>query len=129
MGAPSSSILSEIFLQHIEHTHTHLPCLVQKHKLINYFRFIDVILLIFNSQHTYIRYSTTFNSIHPNLHFTKETEQNNRINYLDITIHKTPMNINISIYRKPSFTDTLNPYTSNHLIQQNMQQSVFYTTD
>jgi len=34
MGAPSSSILSEIFLQHVEHSH--LPRLTKKHRLINY---------------------------------------------------------------------------------------------
>ena len=37
---------------------------------------------------------------------------------LDVTIHKKPSNINISIFRKPTFTDTLIPYTSNHPIQQ-----------
>jgi hypothetical protein len=34
MGAPSSSILSEIFLQHVEHTH--IPNIAMKHKLVNY---------------------------------------------------------------------------------------------
>jgi hypothetical protein len=58
-----------------------------------------------------------FNSVHPNLPFTQEVEQNNTINYLDITIHKTPMNIKISIYRKPTFTDTIIPYISNHTTQ------------
>jgi hypothetical protein len=38
MAAPSSGILSEIFLQHIEHTN--LPHLAQKHKIVNYFRFV-----------------------------------------------------------------------------------------
>jgi len=36
-------------------------------------------------------------SIHPNPQFNQEVEQNNTFNYLDITIHKTPMNIKISI--------------------------------
>ena len=58
-----------------------------------------------------------FNSIHPNLIFTEEKEQNNLFNYLDITINKTPPNIKISIYRKPAFTDKLIPYTSNHPTQ------------
>ena len=55
-----------------------------------------------------------FNSIHPNLTFTKEMEHENTLNFLDITIHKTPPNINFSIYRKPTFPDTLITYTSNH---------------
>ena len=116
MGAPSSTIISEIFLQHLEHTH--LPHLAQKHKLVNYFRYVDDILLIYDSQHTRIHSLLhDLNSIHPNLQFTQEVEQNNTIIYLDITIHKTPVNIKISIYRKPTFTDTIIPYTSNHPTQ------------
>ena len=79
MGAPSSSIISEIFLQNTEHTH--LPDLARKHKLANYFRFVDDILIIFDSQHTNINaILSDFNSIHPKLQFTKETELNNTIN-------------------------------------------------
>jgi len=58
-----------------------------------------------------------FNSIHTNLQFTEEMEKDSLLNYLDITIHKTPTNIKISNYRKPTFTDTLIPYTSNHPVQ------------
>jgi hypothetical protein len=47
MGAPSSSILSEIFLQHIKHTH--IPNIAMKHELVSYLRFVDDILLIFDS--------------------------------------------------------------------------------
>jgi hypothetical protein len=116
MGAPSSSIIAEIFLQHIEHTH--LPHLTRQHRLVNYARYVDEILLIYDSQHTDLQSILhDFNSLHQNLHFTGETECNNAINYLDITIHKTPSKINISVYRKPTFTDTIIPYTSNHPTQ------------
>jgi hypothetical protein len=112
MGAPSSSILSEIFLQHIEHTH--IPHLTKKHKLVNYFRYVDDIIIIFDTNHTNIQsILTDFNALHPNLKFTAELEHNNTINFPDTTIHKTQHNIKISIYRKPMFTDTINPYTSN----------------
>ena len=49
--------------------------------------------------------------------FTAEAESDNRINFLDITIHRTPTNWVISIHRKPTFTDTIIPYTSNHPAQ------------
>jgi len=45
------------------------------------------------------------------------TETNNKLNFLDVTIHRTPTNWKISIYRKPSFTDTIIPYSSNHPAQ------------
>jgi len=89
MGVPSSGILSEIFLQHIEDIH--LPHLAQKHKLVNYFRFVDNILLIYDSRHTGIyTILDDFNAIHPNLQFTEKIEQNNTINYPDITYIKHP---------------------------------------
>jgi len=72
-------------------------------------------LIIYDSSHTDINsIQNDFNTIHPNIKFTAETESNNQINFLDITIHRTPTNWKISIYRKPSFTDTIIPYFSNH---------------
>jgi hypothetical protein len=38
-----------------------------------------------------------------------ETEQNNTINYLGISIHKTAHNIKIAIYRNPTFTLLFQP--------------------
>jgi hypothetical protein len=113
MGAPSSGLIAEIFLQHTENTH--LPSLAQKHKIVNYIRYVDDLLLIYNSTHTDIHdIFTDFNAIHHNLHFTAETETNNTLNYLDVSIHRSPDSLTTSIYRKPTFTDTIIPYTSNH---------------
>ena len=79
MGAPSSGILSEIFLQYIEALH--IAHLTKKHMIMNNFHYVDDTLLIFDSNHTNIQaILTDFNSINPNLHFTTETEQNNTIN-------------------------------------------------
>jgi hypothetical protein len=108
MGAPSSSIISEIFLQHLQQTK--LPPIAKKLKLINYFRYVDGILIISDTLHMDINtILNDFNSIHPNTQFTDEMEQDNRINYLDITIHRNRTHINISIFRKPTHTDTLIP--------------------
>jgi hypothetical protein len=114
MGAPSSSILSEIFLQHTESTH--IPNLSLKHIIIiQYYRYVDDILILLNSNHTDIQtILTDFNKIHPNLQFTAETAQDSSINYLDLSIHRTPHNVRIAIHRKPTFTDTIIPYSSNH---------------
>jgi hypothetical protein len=94
MGAPSSSILSEIFLQHIEHAQ--IPRLSMKYKLVNYFLFVDDILLIFDTNKTNIHsILLDFNSLHPKLKFTAEIEHNNAINFLDTTIHRTQDSIKI----------------------------------
>jgi hypothetical protein len=112
MGVPSSDLTAEFFLQHTEDVH--LAHLSHKHRIINYFRYVDDILLIFDSNHTYIQtILIDFNALHPNLKFTAEVEKD-VINFLDISTHKTPNNLKTSIYRKPTFTDTIIPYTSNH---------------
>jgi len=63
-----------------------------KHK-INFFRYVDDILKIFDHSHSSIQtILANFNTLHPNLQFTAEMEENNMINYLDVTIHRTPTN-------------------------------------
>jgi hypothetical protein len=82
MGAPSSSILSKIFLQYIEASH--IASLAKKHMAINYFWYVDI-LLIFDSTWTNKKsVLTDFNSIHPNLHFTTNWTQ-----YTNIHVQKT----------------------------------------
>jgi hypothetical protein len=92
----------------------HILNIAKKHKLVYYLRFVDDILLIFDSNKTDMPSILTDNTLHPNLKFTAEMEHNNTINFLNATIHRTQDNIKISIYRKPTFTDTIIPYTWNH---------------
>ena len=116
MGAPSSDLTAEIFLQYMEHLH--LARLTHRHRVINYFRYVDNILLIFDPNQINIQaILDDFNAIHPKLQFTAETERESTLNYLDISIHRTPTNVKTSIYRKPTFTDTIIPYNSNHATQ------------
>jgi hypothetical protein len=77
MGAPSSGLISELFLQQIEHLHlTHLQT---KLKIIEYFRYVDDVLLIYDSNHADIQtILREFNALHQNLDFTAETETDNK---------------------------------------------------
>jgi hypothetical protein len=116
MGAPSSGLIDEIFLLHMEHLH--LAHLTHRHRIINYWRYIDDILLTFDANHTNIQVIVhDFNAIHPKLQFTAERERDNTLNYLDKSIHRTPPGMKTAIYRKPTFTYTIIPYTSNHHTQ------------
>ena len=93
----------------------HIPHPSDKHKIIKYFRYVDDIQVIYDTNHSDVQnILKDFNTIHPKLKFTKECEKNNQINFLDITINRTHINWRISVYRKPTFTDTIIPYTSNH---------------
>jgi hypothetical protein len=91
MGAPTSGLLAEFFLQHLEHIH--IPLLSDKHQIVRYFRFVDDILIIYDTNHSDVHnILDDFNTIHPKLKFTAEQETNNQLNFLDITIHRTPPN-------------------------------------
>ena len=57
--------------------------------------------------------------MHPNLQFTAETEGNNTIKYVDMTIPRTSFSWKTAIYKKSTYTYTIIPYTSNHPSQHN----------
>jgi len=59
----------------------------------------------------------------PTVHSRVRRKQHN--NCLDITIQKTPTNWKTAIYRKPTFTDTIIPYTSNHPTQHKYAEVKF----
>jgi hypothetical protein len=88
MGTPTSSLLSEIYLQHMEKTT--IPELLERHNIKGYFRYVDDILLVYIDNTTNIhKVLDEFNNLTPKLKFTLEEEQDNQINFLDITIKRT----------------------------------------
>jgi hypothetical protein len=113
MGAPTSSVFSEIYLQYIENKK--LYDILIEHHIQGYFRYVDGILIVYNENKTNIHnVLDAFNNTVPNLKFTLEEEVNNKINFLDVTITKKDSNLSFDIYRKPSFTDTIIPNDSCH---------------
>jgi hypothetical protein len=71
MGAPSSSMFSEIFLQHIEVTKI-VNILLQYH-IVGYFRYVDDILIVYKQNLTNIHdVLACFNKLTPTLKFTIE---------------------------------------------------------
>jgi hypothetical protein len=55
-----------------------------------------------------------FNNLHPNLTFTMELEEDMKINFLDLTIHRLPVGVYASIYRKPTASGSLIHFESCH---------------
>jgi len=99
MGAPTSSLLSEIVLQHMEHNAIYN--ILTLNNILGYFRYVDDILIVYNKSHTNIhKVHKEFNNINNDIQFTIEEEINNSINFLDITIKKTDTTISTDIYRK-----------------------------
>jgi hypothetical protein len=55
-----------------------------------------------------------FNSAIPNMKFTLEKEENNKINFLDITIDEGHDSLLFEIYRRPITPDAIIPNDSCH---------------
>jgi hypothetical protein len=84
-GAPTSSLFSEIYLQHIENTKI-VDILIQ-HQIIGYFRYVDDMLIVLKKDTTDIYdILNRFNNIMPAMKFTIEEEKGNKINFLDTCI-------------------------------------------
>jgi len=75
MGAPTSSILSEIYLQFLENTK--IFNILKEEKIIGYFRRVDdILLIIYNENITDVnQVLRSFNDITPSLTFTLEQEK------------------------------------------------------
>jgi hypothetical protein len=113
MGAPTSAILAEIFIQYLEHND--IIQILQKHHILDYYRYVDDILIIYNVNYTNIQdTSNDFNSVRPKIQYTIETQIDNKLNYLDVTIENTNNTFTFNIYRKPTTTDLIIPNNSCH---------------
>jgi len=119
MGSPISNMVEEIFLQDLEKTH--LKQILDKQNITFYTRYVDDILLIYNTKHITPEIIHSYiNKIHPNLQFTPTLEHNNSVSFLDLLIIRHPTQIEIDIFRKPTTTDTTINYTSNHPTEHKM---------
>jgi len=113
MGAPTSSIFSEIYLKHIENTV--ISDILVKYHIVEYFLYADDSLIVYNKGTTNVYdVFNVSNNIMPTMKFTIEEEKENRINFLDIAILKEKDNISFDIYRKPTATYSIIPKDSCH---------------
>jgi hypothetical protein len=124
MGSPISNIVAEIFLQHFETIL--MKQLLDTQNVIYYTRYVDDILLIYDSKRITPETIHNFiNQIHPNLQFNPTHEHNNNISFLDLLITRHSSNLEIDIYRKHT-TDTTINFHSNHPTEQKLAAYHYY---
>lgn len=121
MGSPLSGVLADIYLNHIENEFIFSNKNKLKDKIMFYHRYVDDTLLLFNGNvrqleklHNYL------NTLAPKLKFTLEIEQDNRINFLDLTLEKNNNKFDYKIYRKPTTSDQTIHFSSFHPYSQKM---------
>ena len=125
MGSPTSGILSETFLQQMEEKHFHH--LKSNHNINTIIRYVDDILIIYNhNKHIEEQIAQDLETIHKSIEFTYETETNNGINHLDLTLKKNfrTNSTDIEIHRKPSSNTIAIHRNSRHPHQKNLTYSI-----
>jgi len=116
MGSPLSGTLAELYLQKIEKDHVKLW---QDSKEISYYkRYVDDIITYNTDRINEERILLAFNNIDKNLTFNLTPENNNTINFLDLTISRKQNKLELGIYRKEMNSDTTIHNTSNHPMEQ-----------
>ena len=61
------------------------------------------------------------------LEFKMSTEENSVTNYLDLSINRNASNIDLRIYRKPTYIDITIHFSSNHLYGHKLVAFNYYT--
>jgi len=96
MGSPISSITEEICIQFLEELY--VKQWVDSKQILYYKRYVDDILIIYNqnnrNQQDILNHA---NSIDKHLQFKLSTEENNLINYLDLSICRNNSNVELGI--------------------------------
>ncbi|CAG9828424.1 unnamed protein product [Diabrotica balteata] len=118
MGNPLSPLLSDIFMDHLETKISKHPVLKQ---FLYWWRYVDDVLECFTGTN---RQLDQFLS---HIEFTRETEQNQSINFLDIKIIRLKNKHDFSIFHKPTHTDTTIHNSSSHTTQIPMSNYNFET--
>ena len=109
MGNPISATFANIFMSSQERKWLD-ECPLDFRPII-YRRYVDDTFLIFRKKEHVMLFFNYLNSKHPKIKFTKE-EGNKRLPFLDLLLEKNNTKLDISVYRKPTFTGLGTNYLS-----------------
>ena len=115
MGSPLGPVLANIFMGH------HEKLWLEQYPgqgLLFYRRYVDDIFYLFEHKEQVQEFLEYINNQHPNIKFTCEEEENNKLPFLDVSISKAEgRNFDTTTYRKSTYTGLLTNFTSFTSIQ------------
>ena len=102
MGSPLRPTLANVFMCHfgniwVVNYYAHF-------KPIVYRPFVDDTFLIFQIKDLVEKFKNYLTKQHKNVKFTSETEENDSLSFLDITVTRENNNFVTTVYRKPTFS-------------------------
>ena len=114
MGSSISSVIAQMVLEELEsEVISKLPF-----QLPYFYRYVDDCITAVPKTKTTDTLNA-FNAFHPKLKFTIEIEENNKINFLDMTLHHTNNTIKTEWYTKKTWSGRyLNFYSQHHMSQK-----------
>ena len=110
MGSPLGPSLANAFLTH--HEQDWLDSSPLEYRPLYYRRNVDDIFVLFKSSDHLKRFQSYLNSCHVSMSFTIETEQKNKLSFLDVNVIREQGEFIISVYRKPTFSGVYTHFDS-----------------
>ena len=117
MGSPLGPSLANAFLTH--HEQDWLDSSPLEYRPLYYRRYVDDIFVLFKSSDHLKRFQSYLNSSHVSMSFTIETEQNNKIPFLDVNVIREQGEFITSVYRGESYTGEIVTNVKVHLEEHN----------
>lgn len=102
MGSPISGTLANLFL--CQHEQQWLENCPEDFKPLYYKRYVDDTFVIFKEPAHSRLFLEYLNNQHQNIKFTMEEEVDGKLAFLDLMVRRNGDNIDIGIYRKPTFS-------------------------
>jgi hypothetical protein len=100
---------------------------MESKEIIYYKRYIHNILIIFDQNKTDGKtIMSHIKNRDKHLEFKLSEEENDTMNYLDLSIHTNTNSIDIRIYPKPTHTDATIQFSSNHPLKNKLAAFNFY---
>ena len=109
MGSPASPAIANMFMNKLEQTA--LATFVHRPRV--WLRYVDDVFSIVKKTRVE-ELLKHLNSQHPSIQFTVEVETENRLPFLDVTVHRVGNALELDVYRKPTNTGRYLHYESNH---------------
>ena len=117
----SCLLYTSIYLNHYENTYLLSDVNKLHTQIIFYARYVVNTFIVFNGTIRQIDNLRQYlNDINKHIQFTSETENNSRLNFLDLTVIKANNGFKYQIYRKPTTTDITIHADSHHPNSQKM---------
>ena len=102
MGSPLGPTLANIFLAY--HEEKWLDSCPKQFKCSYYTRYVDDVFCLFEREDQVNKFHRYLNSRHINITFSKESENESCLSFLDILVKRDEDKFITSIYRKPTFS-------------------------